>query len=126
MRDFAEYASNPETWLQGARRHLAVAKVLMDRATALRFSPENLFDEFSGCFYSWHLHAGLAVENAVKAVLISKDPSLVLEGKLDIKKLEKLCGKRGHGLLVPIRRELGELPENECHLLEKLEQYVVW
>lgn len=128
-RDFAKYARNPEIWRISARRHLAVAKVLKDRTAVLGLKLNHSadeFDEFSSCFYAWYLHAGLAIENAVKAVLILKDPSLVLEGKLDQGKLKRLCGKSGHGLLVPVRSVLGELSESEYHLLVKLEEHVIW
>lgn len=122
MRDFAKYARSPETWLSSARRHLAVAKVLMDRTAALRFSSDKI-DEFSGCFYAWYLHAGLAVENAVKAVLIVKDPNIVkLNGSLDIKKF----GKKQHSIRELVRSVLSELSESEEQLLMKLEEHVVW
>lgn len=124
-RDFAAYASNPETWLIAARRHLAVAEVLMNRAEALRKKANRSLDEFSGCHHAAYFHGGLAIENAVKAVLISKDPKIVSNGSV---KLKKSWGKGGHALLNPVRDLLGKLSKREYQLLLrlKLEEHLVW
>lgn len=122
-KGFAAYARNPETWLLGARRHLAVAELLLDHVAALRTQSSQLFDELSGCHYAGFLHSGLAVENAVKAVLVSEDPTIVLNDSLDRK---KLGGKAGHGLRGLVQSVLNDLSEDELQLLSKLEEYVIW
>jgi len=122
-RDFTTYARNPETWLLCARRHLAVAELLFKRVAELRMQQDHSIDEFSGCHYAGYLHAGLAVENAAKAGLISNDPSIVLPGGLDREKLGK---RMGHGLLGLVESVLEGLSEIERRLLTKLEEHVVW
>jgi hypothetical protein len=121
--DFNAYARNPETWLLAARRHLAVAEVLMDRVAALTLKQSRPFEEFSGCFYAAFFHAGVAVENATKAVLVSRDPSIVSNGSLDRR---KLGGKGGHGSLALVCSVLNDLSDSERRLLVKLQEYVVW
>jgi hypothetical protein len=121
--DFAIYARRVETWLAGSRRHLAVYGVLADRLAVLNMTTGRPQDEFSGCHYAAYLHAGLAVESAVKALMISEDPTIVQDGKLDRKKLGK---RSGHGFIEFAERFLGELSEEERHILFNLEEHVVW
>lgn len=122
--DFAAYARNPETWVLGARRQLAVAELLFDRVAALRSQASKFFEEFSGCYYGSFMHAGFAVENAVKAVLIFRDPTIVLSnGKLDGKKLGP---KGGHGLRALVGSVLSGLTNEDQDLLLKLEEHVIW
>lgn len=122
--DFAFYARNPETWILGARRQLAVAELLFDRAAALRMQSAKFFEEFSGCHYASFMHAGFAVENAVKAVLIASDPTIVLPtGKLDGKKLGP---KGGHGLQALVGSVLTDLDKENQNLLLKLEEHIIW
>jgi len=121
--DFAIYARRSETWLAGSRRHLAVFEVLSDRLAILNMTAGRSQDEFSGCHYSAYLHAGLAVENAVKAVMISEDPTIVQDGRLDRKKLGK---RSGHGFVDIAEQILGELSKEERHILCNLEEHVVW
>ena len=85
-QDFSTYARNPDTWILAARRSLAVTELLMDHLDSLRTATERDFYQFSGCYYASYFHAGLAIENAAKAVLISKDPSIVENGSLNVKK----------------------------------------
>lgn len=122
-KDFALYARRPGTWLDGSRRHLAVYEVLSDRLMALRMQSGRSQDELSGCFYAAYLHAGLAIENAVKAWLILQDPTIVDRGKVDRR---KLGDRSGHAFVDLAERILGSLSETERHVLFKLEEHVVW
>jgi hypothetical protein len=119
--DFAKYARNPDTWALAARRSLAVAKLLQTRVTELLRQPNRDFHEFSGCHYAGYFHAAMAVENALKAVLVSRDPTIVENGAVDIK---RFGGKSGHALLGPAAVVFGPLTDEERHLLMKLEEYV--
>lgn len=122
--DFAVYAFNPEKWVLGARRQLAVADLLFDRIAALRWQESKFFEEFSGCHYASFMHAGFAVENAVKAELISRDPTIVLpNGTLDGKKLGP---KGGHGLRALVSSVLSDLTKEDQDILLKLEEHVIW
>ncbi len=119
--DFSSYARNPETWVLAARRSLAVARLLMKRFDELRLSANRDFFESSGCYYAGYFHAGVAIENALKAVLISRDPTIVLNGTLDIK---KFGSRSGHALLDPALSILGSLNDEEHHFIAKLEEFV--
>lgn len=119
--DFAKYARNPETWILAARRSLAVAKLLHRHADILASTPKYDFYEFSGCHYAGYFHAAMAVENALKAVFISRDPTIVENGALNIK---KFGGKSGHALVDTAMIVLGALTDAEQRLLTKLEEFV--
>jgi hypothetical protein len=121
--DFAVYARRPATWLEGSRRHLAVYEVLSDRLESLNMQSGRSQDEFSGCFYAAYLHAGLAVENAVKAFLVVKDPTIIEGGRIDRK---KLGDRSGHSFVELTERILGSLSQTERDVLFKLEEHVVW
>jgi hypothetical protein len=123
LDDFAVYARNPETWIGGARGHLAVFEVLADHLDRLRMQSPKPQHEFSGCWFAAYLHAGLAIENAVKASLVGKDPTTIEDGKIDRK---KLGGRSGHGFIEMCERLLGSLSEVERRVLFKLEEFVVW
>ncbi len=119
--DFGKYARNPETWVLAARRSLAVARLLMNRSAEMRLSTNRDFFEFSGCYYAGYFHAGVALENAAKAVLISRDPTIVSKDALDVKKF----GNRSrHALLEPAQSILGSLTEDERRFMTKLEAFV--
>ena len=117
------YARRPETWLFGSRSHLAVFELLCDRLDSLRMQSTKPLDEFSGCFYAAYLHAGLAVENAVKASLLARDPTIVELGKINRKKLGE---RSGHAFVKMAETMLGSLSEKERLVLVKLEEHVVW
>jgi hypothetical protein len=120
-KEFSEYARNPDIWLLAARRNLAVAEILKD----LYRDPttkERYPDLPAGCFfYAIYFHAALAIENAVKAVLISRDPTIVENGRLNTKKYK---GWAKHKLLDPVKCILGSLSDEERRLLVKLEGFV--
>jgi hypothetical protein len=121
--DFAAYARRPELWLEGSRRHLAVFEILTNRREELFMRSGSSQDESSGCFYGAYLHAGLAVENAVKAWFILKDPEIINAGKID---KDKLPTGSGHVIVRPSERILGPLSKIERDVLYKLEQHVRW
>jgi hypothetical protein len=119
--DFSKYARNPETWVLAARRSAAVAKLLRQRADALIHATASDFVEFSGCHYASYFHTAMAVENALKAALISRDPSIVENGTLNTK---KFGGKAGHALVNAAVAVFGTLTKTEQRVLTKLEEYV--
>lgn len=120
--DFGKYARNPETWMLAARRNLAVSLFLRQRFDDLASSTDRDFFEFSGCYYAEYFHAALAIENALKAVLISRDPSIITKtGTLNIKKFK---GRSGHALLDPALLILGSLTDAERRFISKLEEYI--
>jgi len=119
--DFDRYARNPETWVLAARRSLAVARLLMNRSAQLRVSANRDFFEYSGCYYAGYFHAGVAIENAAKAVHISHDPTIVSKGKLDVK---KFGNRSGHALIEPVQSILGSITEDERRVVTKLEEFV--
>jgi hypothetical protein len=121
---FATYARNPQTWVFAARRQLAVADVLFGHLAARRMSPDTSVEERSGCYAAAYMHAGLAIEKAAKAVLVSRDPSLVRQdGTLDRKKLGP---NGGHGVRALAIAALPCLTAQDGTLLAKLEEHVLW
>ena len=80
-------------------------------------------EERNGYYKAAMFHAGLAIENAAKAVLIKHDPSLIQNKKIDFK---NLCGKSGHEILKCTKCALGNLSPEQERLLTKLQQYVIW
>lgn len=120
--DFNRYARIPETWVLSARRSLSVVKILSRHLDDLR-SPFVNRDvvEFSGCHNASYFHAAVAVENAAKAVLVARDPSVVENGSLNVK---KFGSRSGHGLLDPVQSILGALTDKEARYLVKLEEFV--
>jgi hypothetical protein len=122
--DFAIYARRPETWAIAARRQLAVAQHLFAHEESLRSAQRSMFDERSGSHYAACLHAGLAVENAAKAALVARDPTVITNrGTIDKAKFG-LGG--GHGLRSIAQSVLSSLSRDEQMLLDKLQEYVVW
>lgn len=120
---FDRYASNPETWLFEASRHIYVWKILSAHSEKLLLEGTYQVEEYSGCRSAALFHAGIAIENALKANLVKQDKSIVSNGVVDKKKLGK---KSGHGLVELANRVLPELSDKELRLLRKLEEYVVW
>jgi hypothetical protein len=118
---FDRYARNPETWVFAARRNLAVTRLLMRHYDELRAVATRDMFESSGCYYASFFHAGLAIENASKAVLISRDPMIVSNGWLDTRKFGR---QSGHALLNPVQLILGATSDEETSLLAKLESFV--
>lgn len=118
--DFSVYARNPDTWVLAARRSLAVAEFLMKRTRELQLVANHDLFEFSGCFYAGYFHAGVALENAFKAVLISKDPTIISKDGINVR---KFGGRTGHELLNPLQSILGALTDDESRLIAKLEEF---
>lgn len=118
--DFGLYARNPDTWMLAARRSLAVAQLLIKRTRELKLVADRDFFEFSGCFYAGYFHAGVALENAVKAVIISKDPTIVSKDGLNVR---KFGGRTGHELFGPLQSILGTLTDEETRFVTKLEEF---
>jgi hypothetical protein len=85
--DFEVYGRRPETWLEASRRHLAVYEILAKHLLDLTMRSGAPQDQVSGYFYSQYLYAGLAVENAVRAYQVAKDPTIVAGEAIDRKKL---------------------------------------
>lgn len=120
--DFHQYARNPETWVLSARRNLSVVKILSRHLDDQR-SPFIKHDviEFSGCHNAMCFHAATAVENAAKAVLVARDPTVIENGTVNVK---KFGNKSGHALLDPVRSIHGELSGKEKRYLTKLQEFV--
>jgi hypothetical protein len=121
--DFVKYASNPTTWLFEASRHFSVWKVLSMHAEKLLLEGNYPVEEYSGCRKAALFHAGIAIENALKANLVRQESDIISGGTVD---KSKFGNKSGHGLLELAKRVLPELSESEQRLLRKLEEHVMW
>jgi hypothetical protein len=103
---------------------MAVARVLFThRATFTPFSSESVAER-SGCIAAAYMHAGLALENAIKAHLVHRNPVIVRnDGTLD----RKLLGlKSGHGITALCELVFPDIEPREYRVLAKLEEHVVW
>jgi hypothetical protein len=121
--DFVKYASNPTTWLFEASCHISVWKVLSMHAEKLLMDGSYQVEEYSGCRKAALFHAGIAIENALKANLIRREVNIISGGVVD---KSKFGNKSGHGLLELAKRVLPKLTEAEQRLLRKLEEHVMW
>jgi hypothetical protein len=120
IKDYETYARNPENWIFAGRRNLAIAHLLSSKLREVSASETDNFYERSGCFYTSYFLAGVAIENALKAVMISRDPNIVANGKLEVK---KFGSRTGHALLTPVNEIIGNLSEVEIKYLKKLEEF---
>lgn len=120
IKDFEIYARNSDNWVFAAKRNLAIAHLLANKLNEYRGLKDDNIHERAGCFYASYFHAGVAIENALKAVKISRDPSIVRNGKLDFK---KFGSHSGHALLKPVREIIGTLTDAETNYLIKLEEF---
>ena len=123
LGDFDEFARRPATWLGSSKGHLAVYEVLTDHVERLRMQVNKPRLEFSGCWTAAYLHAGLAIENAVKASQIRSNPDMVRDGRVNRKGLGR---RSGHEIVGPCALLLGSLSDSERRVLRKLEEFVVW
>jgi hypothetical protein len=121
--EFEKYASNPETWLSEASRHISVWKVLSTHTEKLLVKGGYQVEEYAGCRKAALFHAGIAIENALKANLVQQDPTIISNGTID---KSKFGNKGGHGLVGLANRVLPKLSSKEQRLLRKLEENVFW
>jgi len=118
---FDDLARKPEIWLDESRCQMVVADALFDLFDKIIFT--GTIEERNGYYKAAMFHAGLAIENAAKAVLIKREPNLIQNKRISFK---KLCGKNGHDILKGTQNALGNLSAERERLLTKLKQYVIW
>ena len=121
--DFSKYASNPDTWLFAASCHISVWKVLSEHVARLLSEGNYKLEEYSGCREAAMFHAGIAIENALKANIIRQEKSIISGGRVN---KMKFGNKSGHGLLELAKSALPEISESEERVIRKLEEYVMW
>ena len=121
--DFTKYASNPATWLYAASCHISVWKVLSLHVAELLSEGNYKLEEYAGCRNAAMFHAGIAIENALKANIIRQEKSIISGGRVN---KTKFGNKSGHGLLELANSVLPEISESEQRLLRKLAEYVMW
>lgn len=119
--DFDNYARDPNIWLFESRCQIAVANVLFDSFDQKLVN--GTVEERNGYYKTAMFHAGLAIENAAKAVLIKRNPNLIQNKKIDFK---NMCGQSGHEILKCTKSAVGNLSPKQERLLTKLQQYVIW
>jgi hypothetical protein len=118
---FDELARRPEIWLNESRYQMVAADALFDHFEAIKLT--GTIEERNGYYKAAMFHAGLAIENAAKAVLIKRDPNLIKNKRIDFK---NLCGRTGHEILKCTESALGNLTTEEERVLIKLQQFVIW
>lgn len=118
---FGDVARKPEIWLDESRYQIVVADALFDLFDRKFFN--GTIEERNGYYKAAMFHAGLAIENAAKAVLVKRDPNLIQNKRIYFK---NLCGKNGHDILKGTQSALGILSPEQERLLRKLKQFVIW
>ena len=118
---FDDLARKPEIWLDESRCQMVVADALFDLFDKIIFT--GTIEERNGYYKAAMFHAGLAIENAAKAVLVERDPNLIQNKRIGFK---NLCGKSGHDILKGTQSALGILSPEQKRLLTKLKQFVIW
>ena len=121
--DFEKFASNPATWLSAASCHISVWKVLSEHVRKLLSEGKYKLEEYGGCRNAAMFHAGIAIENALKANIIGQEKSIISGGRVN---KTKFGNKNGHGLLDLANSVLPEISESEEGIIRKLEEYVMW
>ena len=121
--DFVKFASNPTTWVFEANCHISVWQVLSKHAEKLLIEGNYRVEEYAGCRKAACFHAGIAIENVLKASLVRQEPNLISRGAVD---KSRFGNKSGHGLLELAQRVLPTLSEAETRILRKLEEHVMW
>jgi hypothetical protein len=122
--EFVNYVRNPDSWRAQARAQKLVADHLQAQATALVFRPAGATvdtDIIAGFLSARYLHAGLAIENAAKAIHVACRPNVVAnDGGIS------WGPSHGHQLLSLVSELLPDIDAADRDLLNKLEDYVVW
>ncbi len=118
---FDDLARKPEIWLDESRYQMVAADALFDLFDKKIFT--GTIDERNGYYKAAMFHAGLAIENAAKAVLIKRKPNSIQNKRIDIK---NLCSGNGHDILKCTQKALGNISAEQERLLKKLKQYVIW
>lgn len=119
---------DPHTWLFTAaqlKRAADTVKVEIDKAFAGSNHPygrvpiQDLY-----LFYSYFLLAGLSLENLTKGILISRNPSIVSNGELNLK---MLAGSSNGHHLPNLAEQVGiQLSPEERSILPRLQEFIVW
>ena len=123
LDDFSNFASNPDTWLFAASCHISVWKLLSEHVARLLSEGNYKLEEYAGCRKAAMFHAGIAIENALKANIVREEKTIVSDGRVN---RTKFGNKSGHGLLELAKRVLPEISEAEERIIRKLEEYVMW
>jgi hypothetical protein len=130
--DFVAWSRRPSAWVFGARAHLAVSEVLFDRAHSLHMGrgaqhkSHQDVEELAGCWQAAYLHAGLSVEQAAKAVLISRDHKIITDtGRIDRQRFPS-AGPSGHAVSGIVPQLISALSPREVEILQKLEDHIIW
>src|SRR6185369_18021438 len=117
LEPFALRGKDPQAWLEQATGHRIIAEMARKRLWELSMSkepPHLRRVETLACMRAYMMLMGFAFENVAKAILITRDHSIVSNVKL--KKWR--TNRNGHGLVVLIKAILLEVsPEKEYLLL---------
>ena len=129
MITFEQAIEKPEIWLSHSWQ-LYYSGLMLSEQFRLDFENPKIHGNSHdghkqvGYMSSAQLLIGLAVENALKGAIISKQPKLVENGKFDIKKIGG--GKNNHGLNDLAENAQISMSPSRKDLLDRLTIYVIW
>jgi len=127
-RDFGKqlqaHGSDPLLWREQAIEMKIAADALVPHyylAIKERKPQRESQQRMFGFFHGYVILIGLAIENALKGLRISEDPSLVTPEKVG----KGILGRGGHGIREGLRRYVS-LDAEEIDAVTRLEEFLVW
>jgi hypothetical protein len=127
--DLQEYNSkfrNAYYWLKHAGRHYYTSQILYDHLEPFMKKDDIQSDEeneqFISLWQSYFLLMGLAFENILKGLIISKEPDLENDKNYEIKYNFSL----NHDLKKMFEANFRQLTKSENKLIERLQSYLIW
>jgi hypothetical protein len=121
---FEIIGKDSQCWLAQAKELKMIADtILPNLQTELTIPPSYPGTQQKRLAYvgSYMLLTGLALENAIKGILIGRDPTLVTKEKIE----SGILGRKGHGIAEGAEKIIG-LTAAESQLLKRIEEYLLW
>lgn len=113
-------------WLQAAERHYFSSQILYDRLNELIIKHKEWTDDenisFLALMDSFFLLFGLAMENLLKGIIISKRP--IFKQKKDLVNLYGFNYR--HDIMLMLKKNFRSLNKNENELIARLQDYIKW
>jgi hypothetical protein len=122
---FELLGNDPLSWLEEARGLKLSADIIQNELINVLPLSQNLpgiREKKLALVPSYMLLTGFAFENAIKGILVAKNPGLTKDGRLSDSAWK---ARGGHGIST-FARDLSSLDPREIDLLQRLEEYIEW
>jgi DNA-binding cell septation regulator SpoVG len=128
MRNFIDTAEDFESWILQSRKHKFIADLSWDEFFRLQKIPMSHADDslrMVAMLESTMMNWGFSIENAIKGVLVAKEPKIVTNGQ--IKKIVWGINRgTGHEISQMVQFHYPDLYPEVKDLLERAETFVIW